>query len=271
MPFKSAAPSPPVSVINSKKATAPETKTRNPPWSREELILALTLYVKHRHALPGPTSSEVIALSELLGDVGRTLGMAQSKSFRNANGVAMKLQNFKRFDPLYSVNGKVGLQKGDKDEEEVWHEFVHDIDELNTLASAIVSTVKMHVADGELAKSPDGELTEAAEGQLLTRLHRYRERSRLLVERRKKQALQEQGKLVCEACGFNFSDRYGESGAGLIEVHHTTPVHTLRAGETTKLAELALLCANCHRVVHARKKWLTVQELIEVIKTSSLA
>nr|WP_262379931.1 hypothetical protein [Pseudomonas sp. WS 5414] len=27
-------------------------------------------------------------------------------------------------------------------------------------------------------------------------------------------------------------------------------MHTLQPGDKTKLADLALLCANCHRVVH---------------------
>jgi hypothetical protein len=32
-------------------------------------------------------------------------------------------------------------------------------------------------------------------------------------------------------------------------------------GQKTRLADLALLCANCHRMIHARRPWLTLDEL----------
>lgn len=241
-------------------------KQRNPAWSREELILALDLYLKHRDALLGPHAPEVIALSEFLCAVGRTLGRVQGSTYRNPNSVAMKLQNFKRFDAQYLDVGLVGLQRGNKDEEAVWNEFSCAAGRLFDVVVAIQNTVQVHLEDGELATPTDLDLTEAAEGRLLTRLHRFRERSGALVERRKKQALAENGVLACEACGFNFSIRYGKLGSGLIEVHHKTPVHSLTAGQTTKLADLALLCANCHRVIHARRKWLSLSELIDSIQ-----
>jgi 5-methylcytosine-specific restriction protein A len=241
--------------------TSAVSKKRNPAWSREELILALDLYLKNRQALPGPNADDVLALSEFLGTLGRTLGGAQSETFRNANGVSMKLQNFKRFDPIYSIEGKVGLPKGNKDEQNVWRDFSDDEALLSAVVLAIRRTVQVHSDDGELATPTDLDVTEAAEGQLLTRLHRFRERSGSLVERRKQLALLEHGMLACEACGFNFSTRYGEIGEGLIEVHHTIPLHTLTAGQSTRLSDLALLCANCHRVVHSRKKWLSLPQL----------
>lgn len=74
------------------------------------------------------------------------------------------------------------------------------------------------------------------------------------------------GKLSCEACGFDFSIKYGEIGAGIIEVHHKKPVHTLKPGDTTKVQDLALLCANCHRVVHSRRQWLTVDQVKAAIR-----
>lgn len=62
-------------------------------------------------------------------------------------------------------------------------------------------------------------------------------------------------------CGFDFAERYGERGHGFIECYHTQPVHTLRDGDKTKLDEFALLCANCHRMVHARRPWLSIGQL----------
>jgi 5-methylcytosine-specific restriction protein A len=112
-----------------------------------------------------------------------------------------------------------------------------------------------------LAGDDELGIAEAAEGKVLTRLHRVRERSRALVEAKKKDALQKRGCLQCEACDFDFAQAYGPAGDGIIDVHHTKPVHTLKPGERTKLSELALLCANCHRVIHSKRKWLSVEQV----------
>ena len=71
--------------------------------------------------------------------------------------------------------------------------------------------------------------------------------------------------LLCEACGFDFEQVYGEHGKGFIECHHTKPVSELKAGEKTKLSDLALVCSNCHRMIHRRRPWLSVSELGELL------
>ena len=108
----------------------------------------------------------------------------------------------------------------------------------------------------------------ALEGAVLTRLHRFRERDRGIVERRKAKVLKEAGTLACEACGFDFRKVYGPRGDGFIECHHTQPVSALKSGEKTKIADLALLCANCHRMIHVTRPWLTVEELKSVLRWS---
>jgi len=95
---------------------------------------------------------------------------------------------------------------------------------------------------------------------LYAQLHRTRERSRKLVEQRKQKALAEFGRLRCEVCRFDFEECYGDRGRGFIEAHHTKPLETLVEGSKTRLEDLALLCANCHRMVHSARPWLTVDE-----------
>jgi 5-methylcytosine-specific restriction protein A len=74
------------------------------------------------------------------------------------------------------------------------------------------------------------------------------------------------GRLTCEGCDFDFADTYGERGKGYMEVHHTRPVHEIRPGQVTRLADLALVCANCHRMIHARRPWLKLEELRPLIR-----
>ena len=231
--------------------------TRNPKWSRDELILTLDFYLRYRPSIPGTGSTQVSELSDFLNRLQLKLGGETGDKFRNPNGVYMKLMNFRRFDPNYE--GK-GLERGGKDEEVVWNLYSSNPDHLHDLARGIKSLV-LSEAPVPPAEIIGEDEEEGEEGQILTRTHRYRERNTKLVARKKQRVLQEKGTLSCEVCGFDFSSAYGERGDGFIECHHTKPVSELRDGETTKINELALVCANCHRMIHRRKPWLSVEEL----------
>ena len=145
----------------------------------------------------------------------------------------MKMMNFRRLDPTFQRAGKKGLQRGNKDEAGVWNEFAGDRTHLAETASAIRATL----AKEEDAFAEVDDVTEAPEGRLLTRLHVRRERSRNLVEAKKRQVLSDRRRLECEACGFDFEERYGARGRGFIEVHHLRPVHQLAKGFALDIPE----------------------------------
>lgn len=57
----------------------------------------------------------------------------------------------------------------------------------------------------------------------------------------------------CQACDLDFEERYGEIGKGFIEAHHLKPIASLEEGVAVTYdvaAEFAVLCANCHRMIH---------------------
>ena len=110
------------------------------------------------------------------------------------------------------------------------------------------------------------EEAEAPEGRGLFRVHRTRERNPALVKKKKKAALRKSGCLRCEVCGFDFQKVYGDLGQSFIECHHTVPVSELEPGATTRLKDLALVCANCHRMLHRGGETLTVRELRKSLK-----
>lgn len=235
---------------------------RNPPWSRDELILALELYMRNPVSPPGKKSGEVLELSALLNSMATLLGRGHFNHFRNPNGVYMKMMNFRRFDPQFTGSGKVGLTRGGREEEVVWAEFSIDLDRLKQTGTAI----REAATDPALTEEPDQVgIEEAEEGRVLTRLHLVRERSRSLVMARKALALKTAKSLACECCDFDFNRQYGERGRGFIEAHHTKPVHTLQPGAKTKLEDLALVCANCHRMIHAARPWMTIEQLRHLI------
>lgn len=237
---------------------------RNPPWSRDEHIIALNFYLNHNPHIPGKDSAEVKHLSELLNRLHQKLEGDAPDKFRNTSGVYMKLMNFRRFDPGYSG---VGLAHGNKDEEVVWNLYVNDRKKLSELALHISHFVHNDELTKELPELVEDE-EEGNEGQLLSRVHRYRERDRTLVKKKKDKFLTEHSRLHCQACGFDFESFYGERGRDFIECHHTKPVSELDADGKTKLSDLVLLCSNCHRVVHRKKPWLTFEELKQHIEKS---
>jgi 5-methylcytosine-specific restriction protein A len=226
----------------------------------------MDLYLQRRDRLPGKGSPEIAALSALLIRLHGILGTKGKSTLRNTNGVYMKLMNFRRLDPEVTATGRTGLRSGSDLEAEIWQEFSSDLPRLHRVAEAIARTIRETVAGdarGGIAAGQEeiSDDEEGAEGRLLTRAHRFRERDRKLVAKKKDQVFKRHGRLVCEVCAFNFQDRYGLHGAGFIECHHTKPLETLNAGSTTKLADLALLCANCHRMIHARRPWLSLDQL----------
>jgi 5-methylcytosine-specific restriction protein A len=71
---------------------------RNPPWQRDELILALDLYVRLGKRIPDDTEREVVDLSDLLNRLPIHPIRPDVAKFRNPNGVALKLANFRAID-----------------------------------------------------------------------------------------------------------------------------------------------------------------------------
>ena len=101
--------------------------------------------------------------------------------------------------------------------------------------------------------SPDAELSWFEGRQRGTFiLHRHREEK----ARRAKIAdakARNDGRLVCEVpeCGFDFGSRYGALGDGYAQVHHLVPLNkSAKSGRDTKLSDLAIVCANCHVMIH---------------------
>ena len=97
----------------------------------------------------------------------------------------------------------------------------------------------------------------ATEGNKRLVLHLQRERNPTIVRKKKKQA----SSLDCEICGFSFGRVYGGAASDYCEVHHLLPLSEVEHTTQTRMEDLAILCANCHRVTHLRNPPYTPDEV----------
>ncbi|MDF2811082.1 MAG: endonuclease, partial [Microvirga sp.] len=222
----------------------------------------------HQLHTPDKGSKEIAELSALLNRLAHRRGVLRTDKFRNANSVYMKLMNFRRLDPEFRAAGKVGLTRGAGGERDVWDAYAHDLPALDEAASAIrlaVVEASVSLSDEALA----GEY-EAEEWGVRLSVHLRRERDPAVVRLKKEAVLAKEGVLKCEVCDFDFATHYGVRGAGFIETHHRRPVSELKRGETTKADDLALVCANCHRMLHRGPRLLSIEELRSQLRPSQL-
>jgi 5-methylcytosine-specific restriction protein A len=228
---------------------------RNPPWECDELVLALDVYFREPRARQAKSHPAVADLSRVLRALPLPIERPDPERFRNVNGVFMKLQNFKAVDPDYTADGRTGLGAGATQRERTLYErYTENQAELRALAKQIRDRVDK---GGEALPSIPEEGEEGSiEGRILYRVHKTRERKK--SDEKKRAVLEATGRLECEACGFNFATTYGERGRSFAECHHKLPLSD--GTRTTYLRDLAIVCANCHRMLH-RGDLISVEEL----------
>jgi len=73
--------------------------------------------------------------------------------------------------------------------------------------------------------------------------------------------------VVCSICGFDFQNVYGEWGKDYIQVHHIIPLSEVgKVFILDPIKDLIPVCANCHVMIHRRKKLLSVESLKNLFK-----
>ena len=231
-------------------------RVNNPPWSQDELILALELYLRLNPIKANAEHPEIVKLSGLLNKMHTKNIAVDVNKFRSPNAVYMKLCNFLRFDPHYQ--GK-GLQKGGKLEEAIWNNFADKPKYLRSISAGIIKSI------GELTLGDNDEYDEAfPEGRVLYRQHRLHERNRVVIKKVKANAERKNG-LACSICGFDFFQKYGKLGKGYIECHHLIPVSEYAKEIVITIKDFVLVCSNCHRMLHRKRPWLSIDELSALI------
>ncbi|WP_082655932.1 HNH endonuclease [Aureimonas sp. D3] len=228
----------------------------NPDWTKEETLLALELLARHDGRPVDRGHRDVIELSQFLRRINIHPMDKRRDNFRNVDGVALKLQNL-----LSAIDPNRGLASSIGDRQVVSEFPPTRYTELRELAALL----RLRLQDPDLAISVSDEET-FTEGKVLTARHRYRDarlRGKLLAKMANRP-------LVCEMCGpgERFEDR--SLAEAQYEAHHRVPLSTAEGEVTTKLSDMALLCACCHRLLHRliakERRWVSVEEAAEIRK-----
>jgi 5-methylcytosine-specific restriction enzyme A len=231
-----------------------------PDWTRDEIILACALAEDNGWRQVYDTDERAKELSQLLQSPANH-PLPHHPDFRNPAGVGQKTRNI--IDRLPDHRGS--RSNGNHLDEEVLYDFLADPIKMRAMARRIRELFQTGNAGS--AELPDLDTVDipAGEGGVALRAHLRRERDPKLRRRKLEDTKRRGLPIACEVCTFDFGRAYGSYGLDYIECHHRTPLHV--TGKTqTRLADLALLCSNCHRMIHRTKQWLTVEELKELVE-----
>jgi 5-methylcytosine-specific restriction enzyme A len=239
----------------------PDRTTSSPrsrPWTYGEVVLACELVADNEWQYLRRTDPHVLALSELLRGM-FPRDAAVRDDFRSASSVARKTADIATQHPDYA-----GIPtRGGSHDRRVLQAFLAEEGRMRAEAAAIrQAALAPPIAD---ADSPDLDLSvEYDEGRSFERRHIARERDPRAREAKIAAVYAATGAVACEVCAFDFAATYGERGSLFAECHHRDPLSVV--GETrTRLEDLALLCSNCHRMIHRYRPWLTVEQLRAIV------
>lgn len=142
-----------------------------------------------------------------------------------------------------------------------YQDFKTNIEKYNNFCE----TFDFYINKNYLFNSLTSQIEFLKEGSLKLDEHFSRERDWKIISAKKQQAILENGFLECEVCKFNFEKKYGDRGHNFAEVHHIKPISNYEDEDITALKDLVILCSNCHRMIHRKEPWISVEELKKLI------
>ena len=252
-----------------------------PDWKKEEIILLLDFHFRFRIKILNQKHPAVKELCDTLKYINRENGISESvinnSSFRSESSVIIKRRAIKEIDE--GLERKTSHSKLDY---ELWSYYNVNLIELKRIAQSIREKYNIPAFLKNIGylfpiceenyeyiilqyKTKNKNSTVAVEGKSKLRIHYSKERNQYIVKEKKLWALDKFGKLQCEVCEFDFYEVYGEIGKDFIECHHLKPLSEISRQEIIRIEDLALVCSNCHRMIHRESDILSLDELKSVI------
>jgi putative restriction endonuclease len=109
-------------------------------WTREELILALNLYLKLPFGKLHQRTPEIIRLAGLLG--------------RSPSSIAMRLNNYASVDEFHQKRGIGGLPGGKAQVEPIWNEYLADREKVLFESEVILASLEKSELESKYPELP---------------------------------------------------------------------------------------------------------------------
>lgn len=122
---------------------------------------------------------------------------------------------------------------------------------MRALQAVVLQAVEgIRAVNAENAASPESLV--GLEGEPRRKMVLHRKREARLRDARIAFVKNTTAALACEVggCGFDFQAVYGKLGKNYAQVHHVLPLSQRASPSETKAADLRVVCANCHAMVH---------------------
>ena len=156
-------------------------------------------------------------------------------------------------DPKFKIDSEVSLKQG---------KYIQE-------CSSKLFTLLTEIEEIEISNEPDSKLSsreEFVEGKRKERETYFFSRNPQLVREAKRVF-----GYKCQACGFEFKEKYGEFGKDYIECHHENvlserPENEWEEEVKTSLNAVKVLCSNCHRMIHHKRPALTFDQLLQLLR-----
>ncbi|SFE65761.1 HNH endonuclease [Sunxiuqinia elliptica] len=126
---------------------------KNKLWTREELILALNLYLQIPFGKIHHNNPDIIHLAKMLD--------------RTPSSISMRLSNFASVDPYHQERGVGGLKGGIRQVQPIWDEFINNQEELLFESERLLAELESRTLE---QKYPElSNLSENLKGETKTR------------------------------------------------------------------------------------------------------
>jgi 5-methylcytosine-specific restriction protein A len=225
---------------------------RNPPWVDDELLVVLDLYLEHRRVLE-ENDPRVVAASALLNRL-PIHPQAGTPGFRTPDAVVLRMANYRSYDPLSTAKG---MTNAGRRAEHIWQRYADDPATVRELVASIRRIDSG--AERALVRVPEPDEHDVIEGRLIYRMHRQRERDARLRDRKLRQIKVNGDTPSCSVCGLVPDSIFGSGSEAVLECHHLRPLQL--GARTTRLSDVALVCANCHKALHAKGLLVSIEDL----------
>ncbi|MCG3655905.1 HNH endonuclease [Aliarcobacter butzleri] len=223
------------------------------------------IYKNMREIAPGDIVFHINQDNNMLIGYSESTSLYEIIFIENEECYTVNLNNFKKFEPAISIdtilsnpNNNEALNTIKNSNQETFIQkrenkfYIRQGGYLTKLSDEL----KNLLTNENITSIPETDVDTTyennyVEGMEKIVIHKRKERSKKLIKDAKNKFKENNGgKLFCECCGFNFYETYGVLGENFIEGHHKIPISTLEIEHKSTIEDIALLCSNCHRMVH---------------------